>query len=83
VLVQADAYQLLLHFQKHEKGRCSHIWVIGRVAQELADVGGEPVLNDGHGVDGGVIRVEKDTPAPPEETSFTAFSWIHRTVTIK
>ncbi len=75
MLVQADACQLLLHFQKHmKKVRCSHIWAIGRVAQQLADVAGEPVLNAGHGVDGGVIRVEKVTPAPPGETSFSAFS---------
>jgi hypothetical protein len=54
-----NASQLLLHPPKQEEVRWGEIWGIGRVLQQLDVVGGQPRFDDGSGVDGRIIPVEK------------------------
>ncbi len=58
-MVQGDACQLILHALKQEEVPRHEIRRIGRVAEDLDVVGGEPILHDGGGVDRGVVPVEK------------------------
>ncbi len=58
-MVQGDARQLVLHVPKQEEVRRRQVWQIGRVAEDLEAVGGQPILDDGGGVDRGVVPVEK------------------------
>jgi hypothetical protein len=60
-VVQGYACQLVLHAAKQEEVRRRKIRRIGRVAEHLDVLGGEPILHDGGGVDWGVVSVEKPT----------------------
>jgi hypothetical protein len=60
-VVQGDACQLVLHAPKQEEVRRNEIRRMGRVAEDLDIVAGEPILHDGGGVDWGIVPVEKPT----------------------
>ncbi len=59
VLVQGDACQLLLHAPKQEEVCWREIRHIGRVVEDLDVMGNEPILDDGGGVDRGIVPMEK------------------------
>ncbi len=64
-VVQDDVCQLVLHAPKKEEVRWRENRRIGRVAEDLDVVGGEPILHDGGGVDWGVVPEEKPTLLGP------------------
>ncbi len=58
-MVLCDTRQLVLAMPKQEEVWQCQIRQIGRVAEDLDAVGGEPILDDGSGVNRGVVSIEK------------------------
>jgi hypothetical protein len=58
VLVQEDTRHLVIHAPKQEEVCWHHVQRIGWVAGDLETVGGQPILNNGSGVNRGVMPVE-------------------------